>query len=76
MMSSRGPLEKKLFRYARYNAELTVDGLAALGLDDIEPRRVQKLDSIETILDLQRIGKAVADRSVASEHFQFDVFKP
>jgi hypothetical protein len=27
MMPSRGPGTEKLFRYARYNAELTVDGL-------------------------------------------------
>ncbi len=39
MMSSKGPLSAKLFRYARYNAELTSTGLAALGCGDIEPTR-------------------------------------
>ena len=76
MMPSQGPLGAKLFRYARYNAELTAEGLAALGCGDIEPTSVQQLDSIAAISDLQRIGKAVADQRVNREHFNFAVFKP
>jgi hypothetical protein len=76
MMPSQGPLGAKLFRYARYNAELTAEGLAALGCDDIEPTSVQQLDSIAAIPDLQRIGKAVAEKRVDREHFNFAVFKP
>jgi hypothetical protein len=76
MMPSRGPLTEKLFRYARYNAELTVDGLRALGCGDIKPDSVQKLDSIDAIPALERVGKAVADRRVVRAHFNFDVFKP
>jgi hypothetical protein len=76
MMASRGPLDKKLFRYARYNAELTREGLAALGCSDIEPTSVQKLDSIDALDALQRIGEAVAARRVEAEHFNFGVFKP
>jgi hypothetical protein len=76
MTPSQGPLREKLFRYARYNAELTSEGLAALGCGDIEPTSVQQLDSIAAIPDLQRIGKAVAEKRVDRDHFNFAVFKP
>lgn len=76
MMPSQGPSGAKLFRYARYNAELTAEGLTALGCGDIEPTSVQQLDSIAAISDLQRIGKAVADQRVDRDHFNFAVFKP
>lgn len=58
----------RLFSYVRYNAELTRTGLTALGLPDIEPGRVQKLDSVAAIGDLQRIGARVA-RDVDVKHF-------
>jgi hypothetical protein len=76
MIPSVGPLDRKLFRYARYNAELTKQGLAALGCGDIDPPSVQKLDSIEAIPSLQRVGKAVAQRDVDPEHFKFELFRP
>src|SRR5260370_5185120 len=76
MIESRGPLENKLFRYARYNAELTREGLAALGCGDIEPTSVQKLDSIDALDGLQRIGQTVAAQRVKAEHFNLGVFKP
>ncbi len=76
MMPSQGPLNAKLFRYARYNAELTAKGLTALGCGRIEPTSVQKLDSIDAIPDLQTIGKAVAEQKVDRAHFNFGVFKP
>jgi hypothetical protein len=76
MIASRGPLDNKLFRYVRYNAELTREGLAALGCGDIKPSSVQKLDSIDALDGLQRIGKAVATQGVKAEHFNFGVFKP
>jgi hypothetical protein len=76
MIASRGPLEKKLFRYVRYNAELTREGLTALGCSGIEPTSVQKLDSIDALADLQKIGTEVAQKRVAPVHFNFSVFKP
>jgi hypothetical protein len=76
MIASRGPLEKKLFRYLRYNAELTREGLAALGCNAIEPTRVQKLDSIDAFAELQDIGTAVAEQRIKPAHFNFGVFKP
>jgi uncharacterized protein len=65
MIASRGPLARTLFRYARYNAELTVEGLRALGCTDIDPEEVQNLDSIAAIPQLARIGKSAAERQVA-----------
>jgi len=76
MIGSRGPLDAKLFRYARYNAELTPEGLTALGCGDIDPATVQKLDSIDALGSLQRVGEAVARKKVDARHFNFDVFKP
>ena len=70
LIGAKGPLEpSRLFTYARYNATLTPEGLGALGLSGIDPKAVQSLDSVEHMEDLQRIGKAVAERRVRAEHF-------
>jgi hypothetical protein len=72
LVGSTGPLPlgEKLFTYLRYNAELTREGLDRLGCPDIEPRAVQKLDSIEGIPDLQRVGKKVGETKVQEQHFE------
>lgn len=65
------PLSQNLgraFLYARYNAELSRIGLDAMGLTDIEPEDVQKLDAVDQIANLSRVGRAVA-RSVSLAHF-------
>ena len=57
------PLETNLgraFLYARYNADLSRGGLTKLGLSDINPAAVQKLDAVDAIGDLTRIGVAAA----------------
>lgn len=64
-----GPVSPKLFTYMRYNADLSRDGLDALGLSHIEPRTVQQLDSVAYIPQLQEVGRAVA-RQVNVEHFK------
>ena len=76
LMPSRGPLDAKLFRYARYNAELTPEGLRDLGCGSIDPKKVQQLDAVDAIGDLRKIGKAVAAQRVKAAHFNFGVFKP
>src|SRR5271169_4909526 len=76
MTRSTGPLRDKLFRYVRYNAELTRTGLDQLGCNEIDPGDVQKLDSIEAIPALRRVGKAVADRKVDEGHLNLNVFRP
>ena len=69
LIGAKGPVGPgKLFTYMRYNAELSTDGLKALGLGDIKPENVQKLDSVEHVADLQRVGQAVA-RNVQPAHF-------
>ena len=65
------PLSQDLgreFLYSRYNADLSREGLDAIGLDDIEPAKVQKLDSVESMGDLRRVGRMVAEE-VKIEHF-------
>ena len=69
LIGARGPVGQKLFTYLRYNAELTSEGLEALGLSGIVPKNVQKLDSIDYIPDLQRIGKAIGTMKIKEEHF-------
>ncbi len=69
MIGKKGPVSPKLFTYVRYNAELSEEGLDALGLSEIEPKNVQKLDSVDYIPDLQRIGKAIGSIKIKEEHF-------
>jgi hypothetical protein len=76
MIPSAGPLREKLFRYAHYNAELTAGGLSSLGCADIKPEDVQKMDSVDFIPAIQRVGKAAAARDVDRTHFNFEVFRP
>lgn len=63
-----GILDRRMFTYLRYNAELTRPGLDELGLEDIQPEDVQRLDSVAHIGDLQRVGMRAA-RAVRREHF-------
>ena len=57
----RGTGRDRAFTYARYNAELSRDWLKAHGLPELDPEVVGKLDSIEHIEDLRRIGRKVAE---------------
>jgi patatin-like phospholipase len=75
MIPSVGPHRQKLFRYARYNAELTRGGLDALGCRDVEPKEVQQLDSVEAIPALRKVGRAAAT-AVKRDHLNLAVFKP
>ena len=70
MMGDRGqgPVSPKLFTYMRYNAELSREGLDALGLQHIEPRNVQQLDSVAYSPQIQEVGRAVA-KEVNMDHF-------
>jgi hypothetical protein len=71
-----GLLEPRLFTYVRYNADLTREGLDALELRDVEPADVQRMDSVEHIGDLQRVGMR-AGRAVDRTHFEgFGVTAP
>lgn len=60
----------KLFTYLRYNPDLTQRGLAELGLPQIDPQAVQKLDAVQHLDALQQVGRAYASRAVRIEHLQ------
>ena len=70
LQACAGPLKAggKLFTYARYDAELSREGLDKLGCPQIEPKTVQKLDSVDGIEDLWKVGVGVGNR-VKAEHF-------
>ena len=72
LIGSAGPLQhgQKLFSYLRYNAELTREGLDALGCRDIKPEAVQQLDSIDSIPALRTVGNRVAETKVREQHFE------
>jgi len=63
------PNVPKLFTYARYNAELSREGLDALGLEHINAGHVQQIDSVEHIGEMQEVGQALAQQKVKTEHF-------
>jgi hypothetical protein len=72
LVGSAGPLQprQKLFTYLRYNAELTREGLDALGCRDIKPATVQQMDSIDGIPELRTVGKKIAESKVETRHFE------
>lgn len=70
LMGAGAPGDRKLFSYVRYNEDLTAEGLARLGLPDIDPIRVQHLDATEEIPSLRHIGQAIAQQQVAIEHLR------
>src|SRR4029077_14951294 len=63
------PNVPKLFTYARYNAELSREGLDALGLEHINPVHVQKMNSFDHTGEMQEVARAVAEQKVKAEHF-------
>jgi hypothetical protein len=64
-----GPVQQKLFTYARYNAELSREGLDQLGLSQILPEHVRQMDSVEFIPEMQAVGRKVAELEVKPAHF-------
>jgi hypothetical protein len=60
----------RAFLYARYDADLTWSGLKDLNLEtEIDPNHVNRLDAVDAIPDLQKVGQAVAKRVNIREHF-------
>ncbi|HZJ20309.1 MAG TPA: hypothetical protein VFD35_08170, partial [Pricia sp.] len=65
------PLEKDTnrdFLYVRYNADLSEQGLKDLGLGHLDPEKVQKMDSVKYMEDLQSVGTKTAMAQVNLEH--------
>jgi hypothetical protein len=70
-MIPRAPLDQDLgraFLYARYNVELSAKRLNEWGLGGIDPAAVSKLDSVQHLDDLSRVGRRLAEE-VRLEHF-------
>jgi len=73
LKGSAVPLEKdcgRQFLYARYNPDVSRDGLDALGLNKIDPDHVQALDQIQYISEMQSVGREYAARFVDMTPFQ------
>lgn len=58
----------KLFSYVRYDPTLTREGLDAIGLRHLHPDKVQALDAVEGIADLQAVGVAYAAAACERRH--------
>jgi hypothetical protein len=56
------------FLYARYNADLSREGLDRLGFTSIDTGSIQKMDAVENIETLLQIGRASAE-GVQLAHF-------
>lgn len=67
--SERNWTGDKLFSYLRYDPDVTLDGLKSIGITDIEPARVSRLDSVESIPQIQRVGIEYARVHIKPEHF-------
>ena len=61
----------KHFLYARYNADLSIQGLKEIGLSHIDSDEVREMDSVKFIPQLREVGKAVGKNQVnVREHFK------
>ena len=69
LVGSRGPVSPKLFTYVRYDADVSRSGLDALGLQDVDADHVQLMDSTKYIDEIQKVGTALGEIKVRSEHF-------
>jgi predicted acylesterase/phospholipase RssA len=52
----------KAFLYARYNVELTSNGLADLDIRDVDAERLRAMDDVANLEDLGRVGAALGGR--------------
>ncbi len=58
---------KKLLTYQRITVGLTRQRLDQLGLNDVDPQKVRKMDAVDQIPNMQRLGQAVAKEQVHME---------
>ena len=66
------PLARDLgrhFLYARYNADLSKGGLDQLGMSDVDDEAVRKLDAVDQVDNLFRIGQAAAREVQLAKQF-------
>lgn len=60
----------KLFTYLRYDPDVSAAGLLELDLDDIDPAKVQVMDSVAYIEEIQKVGDRYAQRHVNIDDFR------
>ena len=58
----------RYFRYVRYNADLSPNGLAKLGIDPKLAPAVQQMDAVDQIDNMRSVGRAVAQTEVSLGH--------
>jgi predicted acylesterase/phospholipase RssA len=58
----------RFFRYVRYNADLSPDGLKMLGIDPNLAPAVQQMDAVDQIQNMRQVGQAVAAAEVSLGH--------
>jgi len=69
LIGATAPGGKKLFTYLRYDAALTTETLAKLGLGHISAERIRPLDALDATAELTEVGTAIADSQVHLHHF-------
>lgn len=69
LRGNRSPLDKKLFTYVRYNTELTEDSLKNIGCGDLAHLPLNRLDAVDLMGPMKRVGQGVAEKKVKREHF-------
>jgi uncharacterized protein len=63
LIGASGPTKpNKLFTYVRYDAELSAEGLKNLGVGHLDPVKLQEMDSVKYMKELQEVGRAIAKR--------------
>jgi hypothetical protein len=62
----------KHFIYARYNADLSVQGLNEIGLSHIDSEEVCEMDAVQNIPQLREVGRSVGKNQVkVKDHFKY-----
>lgn len=69
MIGSQGILQNKLFTYCRYNVELVKERLASIGCEDLARLPLYKMDAVQLMPHMKRVGKAISEYQVKDEHF-------
>lgn len=67
LLGASPPGDRHLFTYLRYNDEISQAGLERLGLGDIDAQAVQRIDVVEHVPELTRIGRRIAEQ-VQADH--------
>ena len=60
----------KQFAYVRYDPNVSQDGLNQLGLNNIKAQKVQVMDSVENMAEIQRVGTTYAAQKVSLDHLR------